>query len=495
MDWTHLLILAESAEDAQVVTVWDYISPILFVTNTIICLIMIPIVVQRRRPGSAMAWLLVIFFLPIPGFVLYMLIGEERLAHRRMNRHARLMAKFQSLWERFRKHPNMVRPEVSPAAEPTVVVAENLGHMPILGGNSMDVISQTDDFIDRLVADIDAAEDHVHLLFYIYVYDETGQRVAAAMGRAAKRGVVCRLLVDAVGSSRFVKRDAQKVSDLGVDVRPMLPVGIIRRRMSRIDMRNHRKLAVIDGRIGYTGSQNIVNANYGKGKLIWHDMMVRLTGPVTLEFQAVFLSDWYHETEEILEGDGLFPDPVITGDIPAQTLPSGPSYPMENYQRMALAAIHGAREQVTITTPYFVPDEPLIQAIQVAVLRGVRVRVIAPRKLDQILVGAAARAYYDDLLQSGAELHLFSDGLLHAKTLTVDDDIALVGTANFDIRSFALNFELNVCLYQQDATLRICRLQDSYAERSRQVTAAQWRARSRGKRLFEDIVRMMSPLL
>lgn len=359
----------------------------------------------------------------------------------------------------------------------------------------MDVLSQTNDFICRLIADIDAAENHVNLLFYIFVADETGCRVSDALARAVERGVTCRLLVDGVGSANFLKRDAEQVRASGVDVRPMLPVGLFRRRMARIDIRNHRKLAIIDGRIAYTGSQNIVNANYGKRRLVWHDMMIRMTGPVTLELQAVFLSDWYHETEEVLESPGLFPDPEMTGDIPAQALPSGPSYPTENYQRVALTAIHGARQQVTITTPYFVPDEPLMQAIQTAVLRGVQVRLIVPRKLDQILVGAAARAYYNDFLEVGGELHFFGEGLLHTKTLTVDDDIALVGTANFDIRSFALNFELNVLLYQREATRQIRELQDDYAHRCRQMTFAQWHRRSRGKRLWENMVRLMSPLL
>lgn len=503
MDWTSWLVLAQSAAATQGSFFGDILHDIAsnpakwtyLAIDWIIRLAMIPIVTQRRRPDSAMAWLLVIFFEPIVGLVLYLLIGEDRLPHRRLNRHARLLKKLQSLLTRFRQHPNIVRPQVSSNNAPAVKLAERLGYMPILGGNEMDVLAQTDGFIDRLIADIDAAQDHVHLLFYIYVDDETGQRVSAALARAVDRGVTCRLLVDAVGSSKFIKHASERVRGQGIDVRPVLSVGLIRRRFSRIDMRNHRKLVVIDGRIAYTGSQNIVNPNYGKRKLVWHDMMIRLTGPITLELQAVFLSDWYHETEEILEADGLFPDPRITGEIPAQTLPSGPSYPTENYQRMALTAIHGASRQVTITTPYFVPDEPLMQAIQVAVLRGVQVRVIAPRKLDQILVGAAARAFYHDLLEIGAELHLFTEGLLHAKTMTVDDELALVGTANFDIRSFALNFELNVLLYQQQATQQIVDLQEDYVSRCRQVTLAEWNARSRGKRLFENIVRLMSPLL
>lgn len=260
-------------------------------------------------------------------------------------------------------------------------------------------------------------------------------------------------------------------------------------------MRNHRKLAVIDGRIAYTGSQNIVNANYGRKDLAWHDMMVRLTGPVTIELQAIFVTDWYQESQEILTGPDIFADPVLQGDVPAQTLPSGPIFPVENYQRLVVSAIHGAHSRVVITTPYFVPDEPLLQAIQIAVWRGVQIDLIVPQRCDQVIVGAAARAYYDDVLEAGANLYLFTAGLVHAKTMTVDNSIALIGSSNFDIRSFEINFELSMLLYGPDVTRRLRAQQLRYLDNSFQLDARQWSTRPATRQLLDNMARLMSPLL
>ena len=281
----------------------------------------------------------------------------------------------------------------------------------------------------------------------------------------------------------------------GIVLRVMLPVNLFRRRMTRVDLRNHRKLAVIDGRIAYTGSQNIVDASYGHRDLAWYDIMVRLTGPITLELQAIFVADWYQESQEVLTGPEIFVRPERTGNIPAQALPSGPAFPVENYQRLVVNAIYDAQDRVIITTPYFVPDEPLLQAIQVAVWRGVQVDLIVPRRCDQIIVGAAARAYYDDVLEAGANLYLHTKGLLHAKTMTVDESIALLGSSNFDIRSFAINFELNMLLYGAGVTSRLRDRQLKYLDDSIKLDWREWGNRPAARRLMDNIARLMSPLL
>jgi cardiolipin synthase len=458
--------------------------------------VMMLVVVNRPRPpGSAMAWLMVIFFLPWVGLVLYVLVGENHLPRRRMEQHARLVGELLAVRRRIEAHPSLVRPELGPESMAAVTLAEHLGYMPILGGNDVELMTRTEDVIDRLVADIDGAEHHVHLLFYIYADDQTGRRVADALARAVQRGVKCRVLVDSVGSTRMLKRLGPRMVAQGVQLRETLPVGIFRRRMARIDLRNHRKLAVIDGRIAYTGSQNIVNADYGHKDIAWHDMMARLTGPAVWELQAVFLADWYFDTDELLDGGEVFPDPPVAGTIPVQTLPSGPSYPVENYQRMVAAALHGAREHVILTTPYFVPDEPFMQALQVAVLRGVTVELIVPERSDRWLLTAASRAYYGELLDAGVKLHLYSAGLLHSKTMSIDHAVAFLGTSNFDIRSFALNFEVNLLLYDKDVTERLRTEQQAYITDSIELTAEQWRERPMGQKILQNIAKLLSPLL
>jgi cardiolipin synthase len=461
----------------------------------VIRLVMLVVVTRRRQPSSAMAWLMVIFFLPWVGLALYLLIGVHHLPRRRTKRHARLLRELKALDSRSEGHPSIVRPQLGPDAMAAVTLAEQLGSMPILGGNDVELMTRTEDVIDRLIADVDAAEHHVHLLFYIFAEDETGRRVAEALARAVERGVKCRVLVDSVGSARMLKRLAPKMLAQGIELHETLRVGIFRRRMARIDMRNHRKLAVIDGRIAYTGSQNIVNADYGHKDLAWHDMMARLRGPAVLELQAVFTSDWSFETGQILDGDDIFPDPPVAGTIPVQTLPSGPTYPTENYQRMVVAALHAARERVILTTPYFVPDEPFMQALQVAVLRGVKVELIVPQRTDRWLVAAASHAYYTELLEAGVKLHLFRDGLLHSKTMTIDQALAFLGTSNFDIRSFALNFEVNLLLYDADVTERLRAEQRRYIDDSLEMTRADWHKRPAAQKVFENIAKLLSPLL
>jgi len=283
----------------------------------------------------------------------------------------------------------------------------------------------------------------------------------------------------------------------GIEVVAMLPVGLLRSFVARIDIRNHRKVAVIDGRVAFAGSQNITDTDYGHGDLTWRDLMLRIEGPVLAEFQYTFVVDWYLETGRKLLGDNYFPAAVgnDTADIPLQVLLSGPNTTTENYQRMVIHTIHMARESVTITTPYFVPDESLLEALQVAVLRGVRVTLIVPARYDQILVGHASCAYYTELLEMGVDLRLYSDGLLHAKTLRIDDDLSFVGSSNFDIRSFKLNFELNIALYGSEATTLVRTTQEEYLLQCTALTLEEWEQRPIFTRLTQNLLKLLSPLL
>jgi cardiolipin synthase len=461
----------------------------------IIRLVMLPVVMRRRKPDAAMAWLLLIFFLPWAGLLVFLVFGTIQFPRSRRKRMVKMYAKIEAEARRFRGHPNVVRPDLGPQQETTVQIAERLGNFPILGGNEATFLAETDEFINRLVEDIDAAREHVHLLFYIFWDDGTGRRVIDALGRAVRRGVRCRVLVDDVGSRKPMRALRAMMRAKNIDFYSMLPVGMFRRHMGRIDMRNHRKLAVIDGSIAYAGSQNIVNADYGHKDLAWHDIMVRLTGPITIELQAIFVTDWHQESQEVLTGPDIFVDPMLTGDVPAQTLPSGPIFPVENYQRLVVSALHGAQSHVIITTPYFVPDQPLLQAIQIAVWRGVTIDLIVPQKCDQMIVGAAARAYYDDVLEAGANLYLHTKGLVHSKTMTVDDSIALIGSSNFDIRSFEINIELSMLLYGADVTRRLRREQMRYLVDSFRLDAEQWSERSAARRLMDNTARLLSPIL
>ncbi len=462
---------------------------------TVRIVMLVVVLRSKRKSPAAAAWLLVIFSLPWLGLVLYLLIGNNRLPKRRIERHARLMSDFRFVTSRMdlaRLAPhNMDGDQLRMGA-----LTEQLSAMPILGGNTVEMITDSGHAIDRLVDDIDRAERHVHLMFYIFADDATGRRVADALARAVGRGVDCRVLADDVGSHQMLKTLAPDMRRAGVAVHAVLPVNILRMYMYRFDLRNHRKLVIIDGRIAYTGSQNIIDPGYGrKDGLAWVDILARITGPAVLELQSVFLAEWYYETDTLLENGDLLPAPVQTGSIPIQVVPSGPTFPWRNYQMLVVSAIHHARDRITVTTPYFVPDPVFLEALQIAPLRGVKVEFVFPRHSDQIMVAYASRDYYDELMEAGVNLFLYREGLLHTKSMVIDDSLVFFGTSNYDIRSFDLNFELNLVLYGSEIARQFRDIQAVYMRDAEPLTLESWRSRPFRRKVLESVSRLFSPLL
>lgn len=470
-------------------------STALYITEWIVRLVALFVVVHKRRPTAVLAWLVVIYFQPWIGIVLYILIGRHRLPWRRTRQYTQLVKRLEHLKKQFDQHPHVTHPELGPQCKAAITLAERFGSMPILDGNSVTLISDTNEVIRQLTADIDKAKEHVHMLFFIFRNDDTGRRVANALKQAAGRGVKCRLLLDAVGSWGTLRSMSHDLRRAGIEVYDDLPVGFLRRRASRIDLRNHRKIAVIDGTTGYTGSQNIVNDNYGHKDMVWFDLTARLNGPVVQELQTVFLEDWNFRTNKLLDERGVFPTPDPSGTVPAQVLPSGPNCPVESYQRLVVAVMYSARERVVITTPYFVPDEPFLQAMQVVAQMDVEVNLILPFKTDHPLIDMAGQAYFEELLEAGVRIFAYDNGLLHAKTITIDDSIAFLGSSNFDIRSFSLNFEINLLLYGREATRGLRERQMEYLHNSHAIELSDWQKRGSFRRISQDVAKLFSPLL
>jgi len=276
----------------------------------------------------------------------------------------------------------------------------------------------------------------------------------------------------------------------------MLPVSPWRRKLARIDLRNHRKLAVIDGRCAYAGSHNAVNEDYGHrhaGK--WIDLSGRFTGPVVAQFQHLFCEDWAFDTEQTLTGQDLFPALEPTGEIAAQVVPTGPNNEGESFRRVLIAALAAAQRHIIMTTPYLIPDEPTLIALAMAADRGVQVDLVVPRKSDHPMVAAAGRYYYQTLLEAGINIHTYSGGMLHAKTITVDDAFSLLGSANLDIRSFYLNFEVNVLLYGEQVTKHLRFAQQRYLNKCQPIVLSEWRERPLIKQYAEGAASLFSPLL
>lgn len=442
------------------------------------------IVPLRRSPAAARSWLLLIFFLPAVGLLLFLAIGRPRFPTWRATRFRQLLPFFQNVGARL----EAMAPH--PASE-SAALARRLGHLPAVHGNSVELIDDYDGMIDRLVADIDGARRHVRLLVYIFADDAVGRKVIAALQRAVARGVTCQVMIDPVGSHSWIKGTMRLLQDAGVEARAALPFRLLRDRTRR-DMRNHRKLFVIDGEIGFAGSQNIVAKDF-RPKIVNHELVARVTGPVVAEMEAVVRADWYLETETMPADDLAIPS--ATGDNCAQILPSGADYPLEGFETLLVWQLHQARERVVIVTPYFIPDEDVLGAMRTAVMREVSIDLIVSAVFDQPLVNLAQCSYYANLLLAGVNIYLFRDYLLHAKNLSIDGTLAIVGSSNVDLRSFQLNEEASLLLFDAASIEQVERVQQGYLRNSERLHLDNWRRRPTVRKLTENIARLVSPLL
>ncbi len=472
----------------------SYWSSLVILMEWVLRLIMLVWIPTRRSPEAAKGWLLLIFFEPIVGLSLYWLIGRPDMPRWRRKRLADLDDALAPIIGRLQKHPNIMHPDLGPELNQIVKLAQNVGRLPILGFNSVEPISAYHESLDRLASDIDSAQHHVHLLYYIFAADESTDRIIAALISASRRSVACRILVDAYGSRSYIRLLRKKLTGTSIEIHEILKTGLLRQLHVRSDLRNHCKIAVIDGRIGFTGSQNLVSSQFKRG-IVYEELVVRVTGPVVLELQYVFAGDWYLETEQVLNSPDIFPDPEVAGLTSMQILPSGPTSAPLGIQRLVILMIHNARKRVVMTTPYFIPDEALLHALQTAAMRGVEVQLIVSEVEDQFLVGQAQKSYYEELLDANVQIHLYQTRFLHAKLLTIDDELSLVSSGNMDIRSFVLNAEVALLIYDQQSTCELLLQQHCYLEQSRILTSQQWTQRSYLNRLSQNICRLMSPLL
>lgn len=460
-------------------------------------------VIMRCRPvGVSLAWLMIVLIFPFGGAVIYLALGETRLGRRRAERAARLHSPYLSwlteIEQRSDIHWSLLGPECKSLARLT---ATTVG-IPPLSGNHIELIEKTDVVLRRIIADVDAAQRTCHMVFYIWSNGGLPDEVAEALIRAAQRGVICRILVDDVGSSPFLGSDmAERMRAAGVRLQAALPVGLIRSLFVRFDLRMHRKMVVIDGQVGYTGSLNMADPRYFKhdaGVGQWVDAMVRVQGPVVEAMAVTFLEDWELDTGEGLEqlrttGD-VRPLKEV-GTAVAQLVPSGPITESHTVQQVLLTAIYAARRELILTSPYFVPDELLLTALVSAANRGVDVTLIVPARVDSLLVRYASQAHKIDLLQAGVRIALFEGGLLHTKSIAVDGEFSLFGSLNLDPRSLWLNFEVTLLVYDHAFTTRVRDLQQKYIQDSKFMDLETWRRRPARERLVVNTARLLSPLI
>lgn len=462
----------------------------------------IRILLKRRNVSSSMVWLLIIFFLPLVGVIAYISFGELYLGRRRAER-ARSMWPATAEWLLDLKQcKHIFAHQTSDVASSLFKLCENRQGIPGVKGNQLQLLTNTQDVMTALVRDIHLAHHTIEMVFYIWQAGGRSDQVANALISAARRGVTCRLLLDSAGSRQFFKSVwPERMRHAGIEVVEALTVNIFRFFLRRMDLRQHRKIVLIDNAIAYTGSMNMVDPRFFKqsaGVGQWVDLMARMEGPVATTLGIVYSCDWEIET-----GKRVLPPLPERVPMPFEqarghtihVIASGPGFPEDLIHQALLTAIFAARESLIMTTPYFVPSDDLLHAICTAALRGVEVSLIVPQNNDSLLVGWASRAFFTELLDAGVNIYLFQEDLLHTKSVLIDGELSLVGTVNLDMRSLWLNFEITLVIDDADFGNDLDCVQRDYIARSIILSRTDWLNRPYWKRIIERLFYFFSPLL
>ncbi|WGH90617.1 cardiolipin synthase [Auritidibacter ignavus] len=471
-------------------------------------ILLLGIVPGNRRPAVAMAWLLVIFFLPWIGVLLFLLLGSFKLGGQRRSRQKAVNEELRRATAHWTL-PDQIH-EVPQYVESSAALTRQLTGFPMLDGNSFQYYTDYRNSLHAMAQDIDRAHDYVNMMFYICAVDPVDRQgyssvVFDALIRAKQRGVTVRVLFDHIASLRVRGyRDLLKLlREHDIEYYRAMPVRPLRGQYQRPDLRNHRKLMVIDGTVAYTGSQNLIEPGYKRASAHkmgreWVDVMARITGPIVASLDIVFATDWYSETgqptqenlrdlttEEIEDHRG----------ISAQVIPSGPGFANENNLRAFNHLFYSTTRTLRVVTPYLVPDDSMLYALTTAAQRGVDVEMIVCRRADQFMVHHAQQSYYEALLRSGVRILRYPDpNVLHSKMFTVDDDVAVFGSSNMDMRSFSLNVEVTVLAVGAEIVAATERVMDEYRAECEELTLEQWLARPRYKRWLDNVFRLTSAL-
>jgi cardiolipin synthase len=435
-----------------------------------IAFIMRVLIRPHRQPASRIAWVVVILALPIFGIVVYILFGEVSIGRHRV-------AKLRHIFASLPELSSTLIAAVPDKYEHLFRVANSINPLHPVGGNTARLMTNSNTAIDSMVVDIDNAKHHVHLLFYIWLPDTNGCKIVEALKRASERGVACLAIADDLGSRTIIRSTHwQAMKATGVNLATALPMGsvFLRPFAGRIDLRNHRKIVVIDNYITYCGSQNcadpefLVKAKYAP----WVDIQLRFEGPIALQNQFLFASDWMLNSGEDLSKILHESIPIPDKGFAAQVIGTGPTARYSAMPEMFESLMYTAKHKLTISSPYYVPDESIQNALCSAAYRGVETTIIFPARNDSWMVSATSRSYYAELLQAGVKVYEYRPGLLHAKTLTIDDEISFIGSANMDRRSFELNYENNILLSDPALTVKIGERQQEYIRDSNLIKQA-----------------------
>jgi cardiolipin synthase A/B len=473
---------------------------ILYLVELTIKIVALGTIPGNRRPSSSIAWLLLIVVTPILGLVIFLLIGSPFVRGRR--------AKVQAEANKVITERTAGVPDLPPGADIPVGVDSlfrlnrHLSHLPCVTGVSHGLFGESDASIQAIADAVNEAETRVHSEFFITAWDDTTDVFCTALADAVKRGVKVRLLYDDVASRAYpgFKEMNAKLTAAGIEWHEMMPIKPLKGKWRRPDLRNHRKLLVVDGKTAFMGSQNMIDSSYLLPKNIkvgrhWKDLNIKISGEIVAELEAVFAMDWYTETGERLGLElELVTDPEVD-PVPMQLLPSGPGYLTIPNLRLFTGLVHRAQEKLSLTSPYFVPDDSLLEAITTAAYRGVAVELFVSEQADQFMVQHAQASYYDVLLEAGVRIFLYpKPTVLHAKHFTVDDMVGIIGSSNMDYRSFGLDYEITLMSTGKQFVADLQAVADGYRSVSKELNLDEWRRRPKGQRYVDNVMRLVSAL-
>jgi cardiolipin synthase len=467
------------------------------VAEWIIRVAMLLIVPRRRKPSSANAWLLLIMVLPTIGTLIYYMFGNPKLPKvRRARRRQVDMLTERELKELRKSHPDLF-PIIKNEDRRTLArLATVLGGIPPMNGNEIELLTDYDESLSELRKEIKNAKKYIHIEYFIVAFDDSTKSIFSEIEKAVSRGVKVRFLYDELVSRHYPRHRILKktLNRIGVDYRSMLPLNLIPgKNFTRPDLRNHRKIVVIDGNVAFSGSQNLIDKTYHRSDGIYYEEVVlKARGPIVWQYNNIFRADWFAETDEALlelveDGD----IPKNAGNTIAQVLPSGPAHEHDNNLKFYTSMVHSAKQRVGIVVPYFIPDESFLDALTAASQRGVAVTMINSESIDKLLAGHAQRSYYDELLEAGVDLYLYKKPVfLHAKQILIDDDVAILGSSNLDIRSFELDLEITTVIYDKSAVAKLEKIEKSYMKKSVRITHSIWQKRSFRLKIMDTIARL-----
>ncbi len=477
-----------------------WVTFLLSLADLAIRLIALGVIPGNRRPTTAMAWLLGIFFVPSLGIVLFLLFGNSKLSRRRTEQQEQVNKRIRSALSTIKDAESKYSgPEwVRSAGE----LNQRLGSLPMVDGNSVELLPGYPDSIAVMTRAIRGAKKFVNAEFYIMSSDYVTDEFLTALEDAADRGVEVRVLFDHIGTLRVpgYRNLLKRLEASNIQFRRMLPLLPTHGQWRRPDLRNHRKILVVDGEIAFTGSQNLIEPSYNNKKhrragREWVELMACLRGPLVTTLNVVFTSDWLSETDESLQHQLESTAPPDPAGVTAQVVPSGPGFSTENNLRLFNTLIYSAQQRISICSPYFVPDDSLLYAVTTAAQRGVEVELFVSEKGDQFLVHHAQRSYYEALLRAGVRIYLYrAPFVLHAKHFTIDEEVAVLGSSNMDMRSFSLNMEVSVMLLGSDIVHKMREVEDTYRSLSKEIYLEAWVNRPMAARYVDNVARLTATL-